>query len=108
MLGDQAYKENFAQGGNSFKSCLQNKHPRQNALDELLRDNVEDDVRKAERVLLNKGLGLWDSVPQTLVHSLLSSSDAAAFRVSPPFERDCSWSPPLCARYDWPCVKVLD
>lgn len=38
-----------------FESSLQNTHPRQNALDQLLRDSVEDDVRMAERVLLNQG-----------------------------------------------------
>lgn len=88
-----------------FFSRLQNTHPRQHALEQLLNDKAADDARKA-------GMGLWGLVNKVDRDWGLSkplptpcpfSSDATALRVCPPTERDCSWPPhhTLCPRYYW-------
>ncbi|XP_036210773.1 E3 ubiquitin-protein ligase RNF31 isoform X3 [Myotis myotis] len=74
---------------------LENNHPRQQTLEQLLNDKAEDDARKA-------GMGLWGLVNRVDRGWGLSkplpipcpfSSDATALRVCPPTERDCSWPP---------------
>lgn len=89
--------------------CLQNTHPEPQALEQLLKDKVEDDVRKAGMGLwglANKGNLLWASVPKPLLIPCPFSSDTAALRVCPLTERDWSWPPhhTLCPRYYCPML----
>ncbi|KAK7801465.1 hypothetical protein U0070_006628 [Myodes glareolus] len=82
---------------------LQNKHPRQNALDQLLRDNVEDNVRKAERVLLNKELSLClPASSQLQPHSASLALGDSSFSPPDTVNSCLPWRCPTCVTQNEP------
>lgn len=76
-----------------FSSCLQNAHPKPQALEQLLKDKVEDDVRKPGMGLwglVNKGNLLWACVPKPLLIPVLFPQLLQLSEFAPFTERDCS------------------